>query len=750
MSRARGPFSGAASVRHGAAGLALLVLIGLSPAVPGCRKEARKPHVILITSDTLRADHLGCYGYARNTSPRIDALARTSTLFLDCTSAANSTNPSFSSMHSGTFVKTHGVVALSTFGYRLADSLETLAELLADEGYVTVAAVSAHHLAGELSGLGQGFHHYFDVEDPAINKQPAPVTNGKVLPLLRTLYSGKDRTDRPLFLWMHYFDPHSPYDPPQEGLDQVLEGEETPRGDLEELIARYDGEIAFMDRAIGELIDALDEAGIYDQALVMFTADHGENLGEHGEVATHAHLYEQVVRVPLLIRLPGQKEGRTVSAPVQTVDLHPTVAAFLGRAEEIRDQVEGRDIGPLLSGPIAPGDRLVYSEGSSFKERMVRSGSHKLTYDVRRDAYELFDLQRDKGELTDLSRQSPAIRDELAEALNSFVGPALIDLRVVGDSTGNLLVRIRGTSDLWVGESALGENDVVGKVGHRTIEARLRLDGGSGRAFCFGHRGGPVDLDVLLEGSPVEADRILAQGVPLSTSSRVLLRLDLADLVPGGQPPPRTDGSGLSATVVLEDQGEDGGRSLVIEVVGGGGVIEGRIMADRSWAAAPAAGPGVRVVPLSDNRLRFSGEGENPLRVRVALPEAARILLLEARERLEPEGERTLARSQVRAAFRNKLGHPTFLLPSEAFTAPSERRGAHQEASSEVPLLDLELRRSRFAAPWSPVEAGELDEATRQRMILLGYLEDDRASPGSGGKGPGSGKDPGEDPGKGR
>ncbi len=248
---------------------------GRTLAQPGA---AAGMNVLLVTVDTLRADRLGCYGYAGATTPTIDALSRTGLLFEQATTVSPITLPSHASIFTGLDVPNHGVRHNGTFS--LDSKVTTMAESFSAAGYDTAAFISAFVLDRRF-GLSQGFADYDDrferAHDPGPGSYPerrADAVSDRAIDWLRARSTAQ--RDNPFLAWIHYFDPHGPYDPPAPFAGSL------PGGD-------YDGEIAFVDQELGRVVETLRELGSLDQTLILVTSDHGEGLGEHGE-ATHADL----------------------------------------------------------------------------------------------------------------------------------------------------------------------------------------------------------------------------------------------------------------------------------------------------------------------------------------------------------------------------------------------------------------------------------------------------------------------------
>ncbi|MBI4616854.1 MAG: sulfatase-like hydrolase/transferase [Planctomycetes bacterium] len=358
----------------------------------GCEGRPR-PHVLLVTVDTLRADRLGCYGYGAAATPVLDGLAREGVLFERCYAQAPVTRPSHATILTGLAPYAHGV--RDNLFLALAPGVPTLAEVLSGEGYRTGAVVSAEPLVSA-SGLSRGFDDYDDdLPAPAegvrshFRERRAVETTDRALAWLARAGEG------PFFLWVHYFDPHADYDPPEP----FRSGHP------------YDGEVAYVDRELGRLLARIEETGAAERAIVVFTADHGEGLGEHGE-ATHAYfVHDSTLRVPLVIRAPGRlPAGQRVEPPVGLVDLFSTILALAGVEE--RPDVEGRSLVPLARGEGGEGggERPPPVYGETY-EPLARFGWRPLVT-LREGPWkavaggpterELYRTDQDPGELKDL------------------------------------------------------------------------------------------------------------------------------------------------------------------------------------------------------------------------------------------------------------------------------------------------------------------------------------------------------------
>lgn len=380
----------------------------------------RPGDIVLVTIDTLRADHLGLYGYGRPTSPRIDAFFEDGAIFERSYSTEASTSPSVASILSGLPAPEHRV---RLFYQLLPDDVALVPDRLRGR-YQTAAVVSNMVLTDEAIGMGGRFEHYDDYvatreSQRQVFERDARRTTDAALGWVAT----QRDPARPLFLWVHYIDPHGPYDPP-EGLDAFppadprrIPIERVPRytraegvDDGNEYVRRYDAEIAYCDREVGRLLDGLDEHLGLDDALVVLTADHGESMMEHERWFTHGyHVYDEIARVPLLVRGPGVPAGRHAQL-ASGLDVAPTLLAFAGL--ERPATMTGLDLrDPAAWDP----DRLAWCEASD-KERhwyAVVQGSTKwlVATDPQGGVLERrrHDLGVDPGELAPL----PVTVDEI-------------------------------------------------------------------------------------------------------------------------------------------------------------------------------------------------------------------------------------------------------------------------------------------------------------------------------------------------
>lgn len=405
-------------------GLLLAILIAC-----GCTAAPEQANLLLITTDTTRADHLGAYGFERATTPNLDLLAAEGVLFEQAMSHVPITLPAHTSIMTGTLPTFHGVRDNGRFV--VGDELVTLAETLSAEGYETGAFVSAFVLDSRF-GLDQGFDWYDDrygedwseddLRDARVFIQmvvdrPADQTTERALAWL-------DQVEPPFFLWVHYYDPHQRWDPPhpynQLYLDQP-----------------YDGEIAFMDSQIGRLWNAFQSRSWDQSTLAVILGDHGEALGEHGEQTHAVAAYQSTLRIPFIVR-PVPSSGidpRRVAAPVSQADVMPTVLDLLGLG--MPAGIQGRSLRQLMMGGELPA-RPTYFEcllpyfGYKWQPVSgVRQGDLKYIHSSRP---ELFDLAADPGEVFNLAGNEPGRAEELSSTLARIIEGTTREIESTGES----------------------------------------------------------------------------------------------------------------------------------------------------------------------------------------------------------------------------------------------------------------------------------------------------------------------------
>ena len=402
--------------------------------------DGDRPDVVLITLDTTRADHLGCYGHSKPISPNLDRFAAAGALFTQAIAQASVTPVSHASILTGLNPYTHGLRVMHGVSENtLADSQITLAEVLKEAGYATAAFVSAFPVT-EHFGLHQGF----DVFDAEFLDEPADqvVSAEGVVNTGKNQRRADETTDRalawlasatsPFFVWIHYFDPHDAQVlPPQEVLARYGR---VPEGATERDVLRilYDVEIEYMDAQLGRVLDRIEQTQRADKTVVSVVADHGEGLGDHNWW-THGLLYQEQVRVPLIVRGPGVPAGRRIEYLVRTIDLMPTVLGLAGLERAAWPKMEGHSLVPLLAdGATDPGytaycdsvNMLTYSFTATVKDvkddmmfGVVRT-PWKYVFHLRRpEETELFDLAADPAEGRNVWKTQRETANELHQDL---------------------------------------------------------------------------------------------------------------------------------------------------------------------------------------------------------------------------------------------------------------------------------------------------------------------------------------------
>jgi arylsulfatase A-like enzyme len=407
----------------------------------GCGGETpRRLNVLLLTIDTLRADHLSCYGYERPTSPEIDRLAAQGVLFHNPIVQRGGTWPSLTSILTSMYPHTHGV---RKNGEQLDASKKILAELLRDEGYATAA-----FLTNMISAPNRGFD-----EKPRFPTKSRDADAAEAA--IRWIEENRNQR---FFVWLHLMGPHDPYLPSRRfarmfdtGYKGRLNGK---RGTLEHLqrrkrglsepelahiVSLYDGDIAEVDQKIGTVVSSLDRLGLADHTLVVFTSDHGEELYEHNRYFFHSYsIYESVLRVPLIMRLPATlPQGATVMAPVESIDIAPTILELLGiplpgdfegksLADHILEQpsdaeaVAFSELGPEIFSIRAERWHYIYNplelRAPTTRDRAERA---KPVFEIARE--ELYDTLHDPRETTNLVHEHPEVAAQLRRHLRAWV-----------------------------------------------------------------------------------------------------------------------------------------------------------------------------------------------------------------------------------------------------------------------------------------------------------------------------------------
>ena len=400
------------------------------PALRDLRRRLRDTGVLLIVLDAAAAGHLGCYGYPRDTTPEIDRIAAHGVVFDRAYTPASYTTLAMASLWTAQHPEQHH------HGRRPAGALPegrvVLPELLEEQG-TRVTAFVGNPNAGRLAGLARGFAAVEPLR--LASKGPGPGDDGRSS-LEQIAAALVARGPGPSLTYLHYLEPHFPYDPPPPfdtrfGVAEHLPADASTdpswfhsvnlgrvRPSTEEighLVRLYDGNLAAVDDEVGRLRRRLEAAGRWDDLLVIVTADHGEAFGEHGLLTHAAQVYEESVRIPLIVKLPGETPSRRYGVPVDLIDLGATLADVFGVGAG--DAFQGRSLLPLLAGePLAP--RAIVTRNASERPTYgLVDGDLKLIHDPRLGMTELFDLGTDPGETEDLSTERGVTAELLRQSL---------------------------------------------------------------------------------------------------------------------------------------------------------------------------------------------------------------------------------------------------------------------------------------------------------------------------------------------
>jgi len=426
----------------------------------GCliSSTARQANVIFILIDTLRPDHLGCYGYSRNTSPNIDGLANQGILFKNTIAQAPWTKPSVASFFTSTLPSTHGVTWRGR-NETLPKSMLTLAEVLKQNGYRTAAFSDNPHITRS-NGFDQGFDTF--VENYSFLKGNAEPLTNKMLTWLR------ENAQEKHFIYIHYLDPHDPYQAPgtyrdmflnkkeidvsktvKRGNTYVLNGEShldrrmkeklksihpqdyplpTPlhisKKELNYLIGLYDGEIRYVDYQVGRIISVLKELKTYDKTTIIISSDHGEEFLEHGMFRHGYHLYDEIIKVPLIIISPHfNKTPLEIKTPVNLIDLMPTLLDLLNLP--FPGSMQGKSIIPLINqGKKAEPLSISETSWKGARAQSVSLSEWKHINDIRNERIELYNLGEDSGEKNNLYLKEDEKAEKLSHLLSNIISKA--------------------------------------------------------------------------------------------------------------------------------------------------------------------------------------------------------------------------------------------------------------------------------------------------------------------------------------
>lgn len=370
-------------------------------------------NIILLTIDTLRADHLECYGYDKVKTPNINKLADEGIIFEHNIVQAPLTLPSHSSIFTGTNPLYHGI--RDNGGFYLDESHTTLAEILKNRGFLTGAFVAAFVLDSRW-GLNQGFDYYYDNFDLTKYKTPSlDAVQRRGDEVIDEAYDWIEKNHQhKFFAWIHLYDPHTPYEPPEPYKSQY---QNRPFG-------LYDGEIAYVDQLMTEFRKFMEDRNLWEKTLIIFTSDHGESLGEHKESAHGFFIYDSDIRVPLIIRFPENKfQGNHITKQVRSIDIMPTILHITG--VELPESIQGESLLPLILGKQSENESLAYSETywpryhygwSELKS--LRKGQYKF---IDAPKPELYDVLEDPGEVSNLINTKASLANEMKRDLDSLM-----------------------------------------------------------------------------------------------------------------------------------------------------------------------------------------------------------------------------------------------------------------------------------------------------------------------------------------
>jgi arylsulfatase A-like enzyme len=426
-------------VSGGRLGAVTAAAVLASALATGCAErppERPQWNLVVLLVDTLRADHLGAYGYPRPTSPALDAFAAANVRFASHRSQAPCTFPSVNSILTSRSPQRFTGRAMGV--YDIPDGIPTLAGILDEHGYATlgvsaspIVRATPSHL-NKVGGFGGGFDLFLE---RCMGKRAACVHTDAFtyLPLVR----------RPFFLYLHYMDVHAPYDPPdwyekrfftdyRGGKKWVRQGDPNPikelvysdraadrvdRRDLDGLVDLYDDSIGFLDQQLALLLATLEEAGELDRTLIAVLADHGESFLEKGHVLHCRSLYEAEVRVPWLMRVPELDGPVEIAGPTANLDVTPTLLDLLG-IDPAPYAFEGRSLRPAIEDR-EPVEGPVFAVWGGL--RSATDGRHKLIANVDHRLFELYDLEADPGEETDLAEREPGVVRRLAREISGWM-----------------------------------------------------------------------------------------------------------------------------------------------------------------------------------------------------------------------------------------------------------------------------------------------------------------------------------------
>jgi arylsulfatase A-like enzyme len=486
------------------------------------------PLVVVYLVDTLRADHTTPYGYARDTTPELQRFAKDAVLFEQAISPASWTKPAVASLFTSLLPGRHRAV-------QLRDQLDaghvTLAEMLQAKGYATGAAIANSVIYGQGTNFEQGFDFYAGLHGEGDRPSKLVEAAGVVDAALRWVDA---RRGFPTFLYVHTMDPHVPYAPPAP-FDRRYEPHPTPehpavdpRSDYKEpedrdrMIAQYDGDVAYGDQEFGRFLRELQGRGLYDDALILFVADHGEEFLDHGQWTHGKSVFDELIQVPLVVKFPGGRDaGARVRQQVQIVDVLPTILQSQGLPVPEPPHVAGRPLQSVIRGraPEPPAVSEISHRG--FVAHGMRTSRDKYVRRFNPDDDELyFDLVRDPREQQNRVAEAGARLRLLKAGVEAAMvpNPYRHHLKVAG--TGEYALRLR-TGGWFEGVEPVGfaledKYEVEGNGRKLSVRARPRPGRPREVAFSIRPQGAPVWLEGTRDGRPLRpSDVLIAQeGVP--------------------------------------------------------------------------------------------------------------------------------------------------------------------------------------------------------------------------------------------
>jgi len=409
-----------------------LIIVGVL-ALKNLRGKGKNFNIILISIDTLRADHLGCYNYPRDTSPSVDKFKQDGVLFQRCTAQSSSTLTSHASILTSLIPSHHGAFFIRE--QALPDNITTMAELLKEKGYRTISFNDGGQIAPKF-GLNQGFDKYESMSD---SLKAEHLNFNRIVTKAMTWLD--ENPDEKFFLFLHTYETHHPYTPKKrqlklfesdyngdlnwqitvEMIEKINKGEiKLTEEDKQHIINTYDAEIRSMDESFALLIDYLKKKKLYDTTLIIFTSDHGEEFGEHGTWAMHSHtLFNDQLHVPLIIKLPGSKfAARKVDHLVRGIDILPTVMDLLD--ENLSKDFEGSSLVPLMKG-MPPKKPVFAISQRDMPQAYVSAYWSVMTRKWKLYDAKLYDLLNDPGELKDVAGAHEDLKTSLQKYALKYI-----------------------------------------------------------------------------------------------------------------------------------------------------------------------------------------------------------------------------------------------------------------------------------------------------------------------------------------